>query len=552
LSFWSGLRGLGRNRHYNRGIVHYNRGEYEEAAAAFEKALESIGDVEDPDFSLGAFYAAEARTNLALACLHAGDLGAAERHLRRAIERNPDYADLRVHLATVLERRGHLEGARDECLVALEQNPQYIGARLLLAVCAARLGEAGAAREALKSVVAQGYELPAGVVVEPWNGLSEEACEELRQVGGRRSQVQFHVEQGLERYTQGKLEEALAEFETAIAAEPAFPDIRAKRAALLAETHRHGEAVDEWHRALELNPDYQEARVRLGVSLLALGRTREAVEAFDRALERSPDDPELLHLAGAAWLCDGSTTEAETHLKRAARSERRGGRARRLLGLCALAERNDAEAERQWKQGVSRNGSIEEWFDLAWLATRRGDAERAVRTFRTALGKFPDRSELHYGLGLALLQKGRDEHAERSFSRAIELSGERVSEAALAQLGRARARLRREEWEPAREDLESAVHQLGSSPEAWLLLARARRGGGDTKGAGEAFEQAIKLNPGSVDALAEHAGFLTETGENGDAFEAWSRVRRLDPLHPLARAHGGELVRDAVARVYGG
>src|SRR5262249_29136686 len=99
MAFWSGLRRLGRNRHYNRGIVHYNRGEYAEAVHAFEEALSSIGDTQDPDYSLGVFYAAEARGNLALAHLRAGDLGAAEQELRRALDSNPDYADLRYHLA---------------------------------------------------------------------------------------------------------------------------------------------------------------------------------------------------------------------------------------------------------------------------------------------------------------------------------------------------------------------------------------------------------------------------------------------------------------------
>ena len=78
MSFWSGFRRLGKQRDYQRGIMHYNRGEYAEAAQAFEAALASMSDPADPQYSLGAFYAAEARANLGLARLQAGDDARAE------------------------------------------------------------------------------------------------------------------------------------------------------------------------------------------------------------------------------------------------------------------------------------------------------------------------------------------------------------------------------------------------------------------------------------------------------------------------------------------
>ena len=110
MAFWSGLKRLGRNRHYHRGIVHYNHGDYAEAVAAFEEALATMDD-EAPEKSLGTFYAAEARANLGLARFQKGDDARAEEDFRQALAHNPNYADLHYYVALLCERTGRPEEA---------------------------------------------------------------------------------------------------------------------------------------------------------------------------------------------------------------------------------------------------------------------------------------------------------------------------------------------------------------------------------------------------------------------------------------------------------
>ncbi len=70
-------------------------------------------------------------------------------------------------------------------------------------------------------------------------------------------------------------------------------------------------------------------------------------------------------------------------------------------------------------------------------------------------------------------------------------------------------------------------------------------------GAKVAARRSLGLGPGFVEVLVEYAELLAGSEANGDLARTWARVRELDPLHPLARAHGGELVREALTRVYG-
>ena len=77
MAFWSGFRRLGKHRDYQRGIVHYNRGEFAEAASAFEAALAAMSDPADPQYSLGTFYAATDGVLIALA----GPVLEADQHL---------------------------------------------------------------------------------------------------------------------------------------------------------------------------------------------------------------------------------------------------------------------------------------------------------------------------------------------------------------------------------------------------------------------------------------------------------------------------------------
>lgn len=550
MSIWSGVRGLWRDRHYARGMVQYNQGRYAEAAAELERAVAGIPDPSNPDHSLGAFYAAEARLHLALASMRAGDLAAAEDHLRRAVAANPDYPDLRVHLAVVLERRGALGEAAAACREALRRNPEFRRAWIWLAVVADAGGDLASARDALGRAEALGAELPPGLPRDGSRRLQPVERQALRELEEGAPLAARHAELSLEHYARGDLSGALSEIERAVAAEPRYPDLRGRRASLLAELGRHAEAAEEWQRALALNPGFAEARFRLAVSLLAVGRAAEAAQAVLAAGERLPGDAQVLHVGGLILLCGGRPREAEAMLARAAGLSP-GGDAGRLLGLCKLLDRELEEAERLCRAGAGAGNDADRSLDLAWLALKRGDPVAAAAALRAARGGGEERFEHAYGRAQAERARGRAREAEAAYGRALELAEPGSVERGLTLLGRGGLLLERGGGAPAVADLEEAARLLEDSAEAWLLLGRARRRDGAGAAAEAALRRAVDSYPGWPEALAELADFLTRAGRGVEAAVYWERVRRVDPLHPLARAHRGDMVRDAVDRAYG-
>ncbi|MEO6462465.1 MAG: tetratricopeptide repeat protein, partial [Candidatus Eisenbacteria bacterium] len=386
MAFWSNLKRLGRNRHYHRGILHYNRGEYAAAVEAFEESLASMDDPTAPEYSLGTFYAAEARANLGLARFQKGDDARAEEDFRQALTHNPNYPDLHYHVALLCERTGRPADAAGALERALALHPDYLEARLLYGVVRARMGDAAGARLELERAVALGFELPPGLSLEPGAPLGPPEWHALRSRATRRNEAARQVAVAVEKVHAGDRDAAIAALEQAALAEPRFPDVRCRLAALLAEAGRHAEAIDQLTVALELNPNYLEARTRRGLSLLAAGRPVDAAAEFARALEAAPDDADLAYFEAAARFRAGDLDGADRALDDTLARHPHLARAHRLRGLTLVARGRHEEALAALGRALEGGRELPQAaLDLGALLLERGRARDAAREFERAL-----------------------------------------------------------------------------------------------------------------------------------------------------------------------
>lgn len=110
----------------------------------------------------------------------------------------------------------------------------------------------------------------------------------------------------------GRLAEALAELDRALAARPDFPDALRNRADLLLALKREGEAYEAYERYLRLRPADAQAWNHRGIAATELRRAADAVTCFDRALALDAGDAD-------AW---NNRANALFELKRFAQSAR--------------------------------------------------------------------------------------------------------------------------------------------------------------------------------------------------------------------------------------
>jgi tetratricopeptide (TPR) repeat protein len=98
----------------------------------------------------------------------------------------------------------------------------------------------------------------------------------------------------------GRLAEALASYDEALAIRPRFPDALNNRANIFKALKRFDEALAGYDSALAVRPDFVEALSNRGKALMEMSRFEDALASYDRALASRPDHVMALNNRGRA------------------------------------------------------------------------------------------------------------------------------------------------------------------------------------------------------------------------------------------------------------
>ncbi|HEX7879313.1 MAG TPA: tetratricopeptide repeat protein, partial [Candidatus Eisenbacteria bacterium] len=251
MSFLTRIFGARTNEHYTRGIVHFNRQEYDNAVGEFELAVAEIQDHADPDYELARFYSAEAHAKLGLARLRTGDRALAEAEFRKALEVSDQFPDLHYHLGVLAEQDGRPDEAEQRLRHALAIHPDYVEARGYLGLTLLGRGRADEAREEIAEAARRGLPLPDGFALIPAADVPAALVDELRTQIEKQSIGSMVLSNALESYSVGQVEAAITELDAAVKEHPTYADLRCRLGRLLAETGKHEEALAQFAAALE-------------------------------------------------------------------------------------------------------------------------------------------------------------------------------------------------------------------------------------------------------------------------------------------------------------
>lgn len=315
------------------------------------------------------------------------------------------------------------------------------------------------------------------------------------------------------------------------------------------------QAIAQFEHALAEVPDQEDALVGLARALEELGRLPEAAETWQRVVERvrGPDRAPAL-VARARLLEALGRGDKAPELYRAALQED----PRHREAVDALAEL--AAAGERWEELASL---LEQRFDLAAGAIRRaaialdagrlhldrlGDLAAARRWFSRALELFPDDPSVHLALGEVERRAGRPDVQARHLERALDLAEDDDGSPEVL-LQAARSSAESGDPEAALAQYRRAAQQVPESRAALDCLDQALVGAGRDAERVDVLERRAAL----ADAQPEQqAAALVELGRIHDehigdlhaARDAYERARRAHPARPgLAAALDRVLVK---------
>jgi protein O-GlcNAc transferase len=287
---------------------------------------------------------------------------------------------------------------------------------------------------------------------------------------------------GLIRASEGRIEEALDCFDTAVSLDPRSFEAWRNLGVAQALLERRPAAITSFERALALRPADPATLTDLGTALAQTRRPEAALASFQKALASRPDDPDTLNNIGAVLM------EMSRHEAAVASFEK------------ALA---------------LRPGDADGHNNLANALRHLGRGEAAVARYQQALALAPRHAEAHNGLGIALAQLNRYAAAAASFERAIALRPDYAE--ALSNLGNALRHLRR--YDAAIARLQRALAIKPGDAGAHANLAKVWRVLQQDEKAIASLDRALAIDPDHPGALSLRV-YLQQ--RNGD----WSDLER--------------------------
>ena len=234
---------------FYRGNEQYKRGDFKEAIASYDKALEF-----KPDYHY-------AWNNRGLAQDDLGKLEEAIASYDKALEIKPDYHYAWNNRGIVLRKLGKLEEAIASYDKALAIKPDKHEAWYNRGLA---LDDLGRFEEAIAS-----YDK--ALEIKP-------------------DDEEFLRDRGVVLGNLGRLEEAIASYDKALAIKPDDDKAWYNRGNALRKLGKLEEAISSYEKALAIKPDYQASWYNRGYALDNLGRLEEAIASCDKALEIKQDD----------------------------------------------------------------------------------------------------------------------------------------------------------------------------------------------------------------------------------------------------------------------
>ena len=239
--------------------------------------------------------------------------------------------------------------------------------------------------------------------------------------------VRCRTELGCELLNQGKLDEAIAEFQNALHVDPRFCRAYVGIGAALQQKGKVDEAVAQFEEALKINPKYATAHRALGMILEKRGKFDEAAAHFRAFLNAEPNSRTALSSLGVVLDKQGRHDEAIACFRKALALDPKDTEVRHNLGVVLLKQDKTPEAITLYREGICLYPQhIGFLNDVAWLLAT--SPEKAVRSGSEAIDLAKKAVDITGGKDAALLDTMAASYAEaQRYAEAVTAAEQAIS-----------------------------------------------------------------------------------------------------------------------------
>jgi tetratricopeptide (TPR) repeat protein len=390
--------------------------------------------------------AVEALLEQALAHFHAGELEQSRAFCERTLAMEPEHAETLLLLGSITLRKGHIPEAQDLFLRAADAGPDTLVGNLAMGLTLRQSGRLSDAAVSFRRATELEPNDPS-----PWVLLRDTLATLNRQVEARECDRQLKRIQAASapqltrtpprrklRATQSPsvpqpsvpqpsiLQPSILQpsiLQPSIPKPPTLQELLRSGSALVTQG-RIQEAAAAFQQAVARQPDSAPALHGLGYTLMCLERFQEAIPYFQRAVAIQPSLTDSYHNLAQGFIQLKRYEEAEDCARRQIHAEPNAPRAHQNLGSALFQQRRMAEAEACFRTVLTLNPQDADAHNsLGMMAAHAGRFEETFAYYQRALELRPDFPFAQANLGLMQLLHGDYERGWINYEQRLLLPG---------------------------------------------------------------------------------------------------------------------------------
>jgi tetratricopeptide (TPR) repeat protein len=501
-----------RQEYMDSGTRFFKEAKYQEAAIQFQNALQA-----DPRYAEGHYQLAQCYLKLQI-------WQGSFTELRRTIDLQPNNSKARVELADLLIAGKEYKWAQEQIEAVLKQEPDNVDALIQLAKVHSSLNETDQAFATMDRVQKLAPNRPDTHLVL--------------------AQIQAAAQQP-----------AAAEksFKKAQELDPKSVATLIPLATFFQQQARWADAEQTLRQAIAAEPRNRTVRVQLARLFLAQNQKAQAEQVVIEAKKTLGDDPEGYRMLGDFYFNNGEMDKAFAEYETLFRQHPDDARVKKNhIQLLLLRNRVEEAAKLNDEILKANSKDTEGLIYQGQILNKRGKPADAIRSLEAALKNEPENPEARFHLGIALKMTGNTGQAQKEWREALRLrpqmtgayralaevalqSGDADSMKEIAdtmiQSGpwsadgyflRGTAFLLNKNYPQAESDLKKAIDIAPQNPVGYTRLAALRVAQNRASEAEGLYEQALKLDGNSLEALQGLVGIYQKQNQSEKAL---ARVR---------------------------